>query len=128
MGASERGLFCFGGCSLVWFKALACEARDREFDPPHPPIYMRKKNNMKKEMENNSMDLFSRLMDRQLFGGEKTENYINRISKERAIERLRQMNSDLDITPVDILLSCQSKFGTWNIQGEELLHIMLLVI
>lgn len=75
------------------------------------------------ESETKQTELFGRLMDRQLFGGEKLSDYITRISWQRAREKVTEINNNLNLNPTDVIKALETKLSTWNVRGDQLDHI-----
>lgn len=74
------------------------------------------------ERETDKNKLSSRLADRRLFSGEKTADYIAKTSRIDAVEKLETINTDSNITVLDVVRSLESKFNSWSIGGDQLDH------
>lgn len=81
------------------------------------------------ERKNQNLDLDYRgLLDRQLFSGEKLSDYILRISSQKAIQKLDEINNLIKTTPKTVIDSCKTKLITWGIGDGRLDHIKSWVI
>jgi len=89
---------------------------------------MKNKNFMERNNKFDSSELFSRLMDRPLFSGERLVNYISRQSITDARVRVDEVNGCINLDTVQVINSCINKLKSWKIGVDQLDHTMLFVI